>query len=311
MTKYIDLLQNRAAHYNNARTDGNQNKAIRDIFPSITEPDVLPKTEIVQVTPEMARELLTKNTRNRRINQVHVSSLVSIIKRGKWQFNGDAIRVSVSGVLLDGQHRLEAIVRSETPLQTVLVTNLPDEVFTTIDTGTRPRRAGDVLGISGENIPSDLAAVCNRMIAWTRYKDPSASIAKNFSTVDEVIAVLKDNPDLRAGAQYASGSSFCRRYLHKSIAAICYTIFSREDKKNTIEFFKQLETGAGLASDSPVLALRNRLINEASEKKTRMHIRYKTALIFKAFRLFRRGATVRALRVRTEGDSPEENIFQI
>ena len=38
-------------------------------------------------------------------------------------------------VLLDGQHRLEAIVRSETALQTVLVTNLPDEVFTTIDTG--------------------------------------------------------------------------------------------------------------------------------------------------------------------------------
>lgn len=311
MTKYMDYLKKNAAHYNNARTDGNQNKAIRDIFPSITEQAAIPKTEIVQVTPEMASELLKKNTHNRRINLVHVSSLVSIIKRGKWQFNGDAIRVSVSNVLLDGQHRLEAIVRSETPLQTVMVTNLPDEVFTTIDTGTRPRGAGDVLGIAGENIPSDLAAVCNRMIAWTRYKDHSASIAKSFSTVDEVIAILEENPDLRSGAQYASCSSFCRRHLQKSIAAICYTLFSRVDKNNTIEFFNHLETGAGLASDSPVLALRNRLISEASEKKTRMHIRYKTALVFKAFRLFRRGATVRALRVRIEGDSPEENIFQI
>lgn len=309
-TKYMGRFRKQAAIYD-ARTVGHLDKAMCDTSPSTTPTPVGPQTEIVLMTPERASDLLTKNTHNRRMNVSHVNALVAIIKRGKWQFNGDAIRVSVSGVLLDGQHRLEAIVRSETALQTVLVTNLPDEVFTTIDTGARSRGSGDVLGIAGENIPNDLSAACNRMIAWTRYRDPSASIYKNFSTVDEVISILENNPDLRAGVQFASGSAFCRRYMPRSLAAICYTLFSREHQKNTIEFFNHLETGAGLASDSPVLALRNRLISEASDKKTRMHIRYKAALIFKAFRLFRLGATVRTLRVRIEGDSPEENIFQI
>ena len=48
---------------------------------------------------------------------------------------------------------------------------------------------------------------------------------------------------------------------------------------------------------------------DAKFGKERIDKRYMTGLIFKAFKLHRDGAHVKALRIRTEGDSPERDIF--
>ena len=89
--------------------------------------------EIAEITPAYAAELLKQNTNNRPVRPSHVRFLSEAMQRGEFLFNGDAIRISKDNVILDGQHRLLAVVKSNIALKVVVVRGLESEVFKTID----------------------------------------------------------------------------------------------------------------------------------------------------------------------------------
>ena len=62
------------------------------------------------ITPPMAALLLGNNGANRKLNKRHVDFLSDQIKSGKWQKIGQTIVIAKDGTLMDGQHRLTAIV---------------------------------------------------------------------------------------------------------------------------------------------------------------------------------------------------------
>lgn len=62
------------------------------------------------VTPKMAAEWLKLNTANRKLRRWWASAIASAIKRGEYVCTHQGVAFSASGVLLDGQHRLVAIV---------------------------------------------------------------------------------------------------------------------------------------------------------------------------------------------------------
>lgn len=115
------------------------------------------KTEIRKITKEVAEVLLSENIGNRKISRVNVDFLKDQILKGKFEQNGDTIRISKSGRLLDGQHRLMAIKETGVALDLLVVYGLNDEVFSTIDTG-RNRTAGDVLSAGSTGGNQDIAA---------------------------------------------------------------------------------------------------------------------------------------------------------
>lgn len=78
----------------------------------------------VNVTPELAQDWLARNKCNRAISDAYVASLIRDMKEGKWIVNGDTIRFSKEGELLDGQHRLTAIVKSGIPQDVYVMTGL-------------------------------------------------------------------------------------------------------------------------------------------------------------------------------------------
>jgi hypothetical protein len=49
------------------------------------------KATLKTITPQIAREMLEKNTHNRQISKLHVDELVEEIKSGRWKINGDTI----------------------------------------------------------------------------------------------------------------------------------------------------------------------------------------------------------------------------
>lgn len=114
------------------------------------------KTELQQITPAAAQQLLERNTDNRPLRNTHVETLRLSFTRGEYRTTHQGIAFSKSGRLIDGQHRLTAI--SQCPAGMVfpmyVTTGADEEVFKLTDTGLR-RNAGDLLGIS-----QGLAAVC-------------------------------------------------------------------------------------------------------------------------------------------------------
>lgn len=64
---------------------------------------------IMRVTPAKARELLRTMETNRNKRTAALKKIRAAIAVGKWFPTGDTIKMTNNGVLVDGQHRLEAI----------------------------------------------------------------------------------------------------------------------------------------------------------------------------------------------------------
>lgn len=110
------------------------------------------KTKIVNVTPDMASILLSRNTRNRPLRRTVVDGLKAAFLRGEYVQTHQGIAFSVAGELLDGQHRLTAI--SELPAGSfpmTMTTDLPDDAFRVMDIGVK-RTATDALQHSDRRV---------------------------------------------------------------------------------------------------------------------------------------------------------------
>lgn len=119
----------------------------------------------MSITPKIALEMLERNTRNRTLNAAQVEWLAGELKAGRGVFDGSPIRFDANGVLLDGQHRLRAVVEAGSSLRTIVLGNLATEAMATIDTG-RSRSLADVMAIEGNKNTAQLAALTRMVNAW-------------------------------------------------------------------------------------------------------------------------------------------------
>ena len=107
-------------------------------------------TEIINVTPKLAREYLTRNTRNRALRSAHVERLRASFERGEYVMTHQGIAFSSDGTVADGQHRLEAIAQlPDTFSFPMLVTTglRHEDAFPVIDIVQANRNVSDVLGV--------------------------------------------------------------------------------------------------------------------------------------------------------------------
>lgn len=105
---------------------------------------------ILDVTPQLAEDWLTHcNTHNRKLIDAHVDYLAAEMKAGRWRLTHQGIAFSVNRVLLDGQHRLWAIVMSEQTVPLRIFVNEPPEAMDVLDTGKR-RSNDQILSLAGD-----------------------------------------------------------------------------------------------------------------------------------------------------------------
>ena len=106
------------------------------------------KTELRLVTPNVAREMLKRNRNNRRLKPSNVTKLRKEIRSNNWVFDGMPIRFDKSGNLLDGQHRLTALIKENKSLMFLIVSGIGSQAFKVMDTGSM-RNGVDALAIEG------------------------------------------------------------------------------------------------------------------------------------------------------------------
>ena len=97
------------------------------------------KWELVRVTPELAAKWLGKNDVNRKLREHRCAFIARSIEDQKWVTTHQAIAFSKSGRLLDGQHRLRAVIMANKAIEIWVATNVPDEAFQVMDSGL-PRK---------------------------------------------------------------------------------------------------------------------------------------------------------------------------
>lgn len=121
-----------------------------------------PHAEIKVITPEWARDILEKHDASivagkfaqRTISDRQVKAYAEDMRAGQWSINGQGISFDVEKNLLDGQHRLHAVVKANVSVPMLIMWDLPvnynngSKTINTLDIGKR-RSPGAQLKMEG------------------------------------------------------------------------------------------------------------------------------------------------------------------
>lgn len=120
-------------------------------------PQFLPKWEYI--TPDVAEHLLRTNSKNRRISQPRVAIIAQAMKDNQYIPTHEGIGVDIDGILIDGQHRLVAILQTGLAQWILVTRGMPSVCREFIDIG-KPRTAYDIAVVLQRfNKNSDFAIV--------------------------------------------------------------------------------------------------------------------------------------------------------
>lgn len=236
----------------------------------------------VTITPRTAKKWLLKNKGNRPLSQERVEFYADMMRRGRWELNGDTIRFAEDGSLIDGQHRLAACVLSGSSFTSYVVTDLPKSAFDTIDQG-KARNRGDVLAAAGEKHYTTLAAALGILI---RLKDPTF----NTQTINarDFKAVLAKHGGIREHVEVTRKA----KVLKKAYAAALRYVCGLVDAERAKLFYDRVEEGVGLTKEMPEYILRQALLTRPSFG-AKLGMRATIALTIKAWNAAFTGAGTR------------------
>ena len=251
------------------------------------------------ITPESAARLLHKNKHNRPLSIAHVKLLADEMSSGRWRLNGDTIRMN-GELLIDGQHRLYACVKSNTPFRTLVVEGLSSDVFDTIDTG-KNRSAADTLALRGEKNTKCLAA---SIIFVDQYFRGNLKSRNKYSSSKIEELLNNSYPDIRSSVSFANRFNL-RRMVPKSLFAGLHYLFSKSDENLADWFMECFLKGQGVTDDDPVYILRERMLRNTLSK-SKLKNEYIAAIFIKAWNATKSGKKIRALSWIEEGKTPEQ-----
>ena len=213
------------------------------------------------IGPALAQSYLEHNTSNRRVVQAHVSAIARDIAAGRWMLNAQPICFAADGTLLNGQHRLMAVVLADGEIEVPVIRGLSRAAFATYDLhGKRSPDFGAGLESFGDR--ALLAAMAN--LLWRRELRPQgARHAK--ATASEIRTIVEDHPRL------LELRGFGRKMIdhgRASVMGYAAYVIERADPVLGREFLRAVETGAELPVGHPILSLRRQLQRLRREKAT-------------------------------------------
>lgn len=102
------------------------------------------------VDPETARDWLNESGTNRKINPEFVDRYADMMKNGQWTLSPQGLAFNNQGQLLDGQHRLHAVIESNNPQEFIIFEGWGPETIRVMDAGMQ-RMAHQALQITTEH----------------------------------------------------------------------------------------------------------------------------------------------------------------
>lgn len=269
-----------------------------------------PKTLIIDCSPDMAMDLLTFNDpgKNRYVDESRVLQYKTEANRNTFKFNGDTICISDTFKLIDGQHRLWAIVESGKTIKIIIVTGLDEEAMVFKDLG-KNRTAVDVVKINGlAKGGSGLAYVIKAYLLFKENSRMSVSIGNREVPNHKVnkFCEKKDkiNDVLRFMEFGIMANKKVKNFFSVSQWALIYYIlyslpFSNPDKdrKKVTEFMTKFVEGNDLGRLDPIKLLRDCFFTQFKDfargkKRNKMsggQLAFKTKFVFEAWNNFYNG----------------------
>jgi len=247
-----------------------------------------------------ASNYLNLNLHNRTLRPKRVRQYAEQMRQGKWLETGDPIRFSTTGRLLDGQHRLAAIIAADVTIQAIVIREVDDSVFPVLDSGLA-RTPSDAMAAGHITDGQNKAATIRQLLVYEMGGDSRMSV--------DLIAVTR----MDIAEYYANqvieleDATYIGRRMYNAFAGgnrAAWTAFAmlanRVSPKHAEEFFNGVLSGVNLPAGDPRLALRNWLANGRKMPAAGFYL----AMFIKCWNAWVKGETRKTMILRDDEAFP-------
>jgi hypothetical protein len=254
----------------------------------------------ILLTPEYATQLLEHNNLNRPLNEQHVKRIASQILAGKWKFNGDTIKLSCKRDVLDGQHRLWAVIEAKVPIETIIVEGIEADAFATIDTLRKPRSGADVLALKGATrYRGQISTALQWLLRYQRGILESYMAPANRIENSDIEVMYESNPGIERAIERVMP---LRGLVNPSVIGFFYYVLANRSPELAERMLHVLENPAGVSMNDPFFRLRLYLTSDHLKRKDAT---VSIAMMIKATNAAYFNREVRSLQWRNQGQNPE------
>lgn len=221
-------------------------------------------TRIEVVTPALATKWLEANTNNRPVSDPLVERYAEDMRRGRWRLTGQGITFGKEGVLLDGQHRLWAVITSNADVRMTVLRGAQAEALACVDIG-RARSVSDVMRLvdGTENAPRIRA-----MMQAIEHLTVGSRKSLSYYGVRDAMEAY------RPGLEWSLTVTTKRTGVDAPLVFGALAFAYPTNPEGIAGFAARLRSGAALPDRDPALTLRNYLLlhksNHAADRRPNM-----------------------------------------
>ena len=265
------------------------------------------EAKVQTITPEIARQMLIHNGANRKLRQPRVEKYANDMRNGNWHLTGQAITFAKDGKLLDGQHRLSAVILADTPVDFLVVTDA--DSVATYDCGLS-RSIADQLYLSGCNYVSAIMstngiAVIRAIYSITHFGACQSEKLRTVTTDDINTFIIDNMDDIEWICNLvANGRGLNQKGLNKTaVFATLYGIYLLDERVTRVRVERIIDVyrKGVMANDyeAPIIGLRNKMLSTKYSNST-ADAREVSYRVMYAVSQYMRGSTVSMNRVPIE-----------
>jgi len=226
-----------------------------------------PSEEWVKVTPDVAQAWLDKNENNRKLTSDRVIRFAEDMEAGRWvDYHPHGVSFDNTGRLIDGQHRLHAVVLSGVPITMRVTMNLPPEMHAVFDLGT-PRTAGEILRRQGVKDPNQAAAIAVLVHWYDQFPNYNWNGARHPSKTQINEFVLEHEQEM-AEHVHAAHAVYRSAGIPRGPYGALRLLVQRHGLMDAWDQWHEgMATGSRLDKGDPRLTLRNYFTNVRRNKE--------------------------------------------
>lgn len=268
-------------------------------FPRITRNNNAERAINVKITPEMARNWIALEGKNRPITQSVVERYAGLMGRNKWPNTGDTYKFDWNGEFIDGRHRARALVLAEElyGVEYILgdiALGLDPAVKMLINSG-KPMTAAQALAIEGYEYYTETAAIIK--IEAQMAAGASSGYRKNLTTADVLDEARKDPEEYAIAGKLAKDHRRRVQPMHPSAVAYACKRLRTISKKHADAFFELWFSGNG----GPLFVAVDNRLREIAFDRTRVDRIAYVGLLFRAWNAWHEGVTPKSFPLWTRG----------
>lgn len=246
--------------------------------------------EVREITSDIALKWLEENTNNRPINERAVERYAKDMREGRWGVSDSVIAFDTKGRLINGQHRLWAVVESGARINQHVATGYAPEAITYFDDAYRRDNTQVYNMVNGTELTKTHMAIARRLAGagWRLAEGMKA----NEMTRQDMFGILEKFKD---GIDYAVAQLYRRTkglpgLRTSGVLAVIARAFYTAKRKRLDEFCEVSRSGmAQSREDSAAIVLRNWLMSAATNTTSSAGVQEAYAKTERALTLFLKG----------------------